>query len=69
MNLIDAIKLAKEQNLPVFHPNGFNYTDRLCSGPASVGPGKISPEYLLAIIGQIYEADLLSNDWDVEWED
>ena len=60
MNIIDAIKLAKEYGTAVISPTGFT------TETSAFGPGKFSPEWLLTTCKTLSEHALLSDKWEVE---
>lgn len=66
MNLIEAIKKAQAAKVKVETKFTWHYTTRLTCVTTSVSPGLISPDYLVAIIGDISEYDLLRDNWEVE---
>lgn len=68
MNIIEAIKKAKEQGVHVSYPEPWHYT---LGGmgyvfySTSITPGLVNPEWLLGIIGGIDGQFLLSDKWEV----
>lgn len=67
MNLIEAIKKAKEKRVSVIAGSAWSYTsDGVGRSNIACAPGLVSPDFLLGIIGQIAEHCLLRDDWGVE---
>lgn len=69
MNLLEAIKKARKRKTNVYVPFGWSYTS---IGPGNwhnvvhCAPGAVDPHWLLTIIGQIKEAYLFLDTYEVQ---
>ena len=67
MNIIEAIRKARELGVNVVSAQGFKYgIDAIRTEVVCVTAGPVDPEYLLTILGRMCRDHLLSDDWEVE---
>lgn len=66
MNIIDAIKKARAERGTVSTKFSWHYKGTYGGSSIAVAPGQVDPSWLLAIIGDVQEAALLCDDWEVK---